>query len=67
MLHPRNKNRGKYNFIALTDSIPELKKYIITNKYGESRLISQIPSAVKSLNQAILNHYYGIKNWDVSN
>lgn len=64
MLHPRNKNRGKYNFIALTDSIPELKNYIITNKYGGKSVDFSNPSAVKSLNQAILNHYYGIKYWE---
>ena len=33
-LHYRNKNREKYDLSALTTSSPELKNYIIPNKFG---------------------------------
>ena len=66
MLHPRNKNRGKYDFNALTNSIHELKKHIIPNKYGEKSIDFSNPIAVKTLNRALLSHHYGIKYWEFS-
>ena len=62
-LHPRNKNRGKYDLHALTNSIPELKSHIISNKYGEKSIDFSNPIAVKTLNRALLSHHYGIKTW----
>jgi len=44
--------------------IPELKKYIKPNKYGEDSIRFSDPSAVKLLNKALLSNYYGIKNWN---
>ncbi|MCH2043770.1 MAG: 23S rRNA (adenine(1618)-N(6))-methyltransferase RlmF [Saprospiraceae bacterium] len=63
-LHPRNKNRGRYDLAALVKTHPALKNYVILNKYGDQSLDFSNPKAVKTLNQALLNHYYGIKNWD---
>ena len=63
-LHPRNKNREQYNLGALTKSNPELKKFIKPNKYGAESIDFSDPRAVKLLNTAILNHYYGIKYWE---
>ena len=63
-LHPRNKNRERYDLNALTTSNPELKNYIIPKKFGVESVDFSNPLAVKLLNKAILNHYYGIKNWD---
>ncbi len=63
-LHPRNKNRERYDLSALTTVIPELKKYIVPNKYGVLSVDFSIPIAVKLLNKALLNHYYGIKYWE---
>ena len=63
-LHPRNKNRERYNLSALATSNPELKNYIMPNKYGVESVDFSNPIAVKLLNKALLNHYYGIKNWE---
>lgn len=63
-LHPRNKNRERYDLDALTTSNPELKNYILPNKFGTESIDFSNPNAVKLLNKAILNHYYSIKNWE---
>ena len=63
-LHSRNKNREKYDLSALTTSNPELKNHIIRNKFGITSIDFSNPIAVKILNKALLNHYYGIKNWE---
>ena len=63
-LHSRNKNREKYDLKALTDCNPELKKHIKPNKFGENSVEFSNPNAVKILNKALLNYYYGIKYWD---
>ena len=63
-LHSRNKNRERYDLSALTTSNPELKDYIMPNKFGVESVDFSNPLAVKLLNKALLNHYYGIKNWE---
>lgn len=63
-LHPRNKNRERYDLVALLHSNPELANYLKPNKSGEDSVDFSNPVAVKLLNKAILNHYYGIKHWD---
>lgn len=63
-LHPRNKNRQRYDLTALIATNPELVNYIHSNKYGEDSLDFSNPAAVKALNKALLNYYYGISNWD---
>ena len=63
-LHIRNKNRERYNLDALKIAVPELTDHITTNKYGAESVDFANPIAVKLLNKALLNHYYGIKNWD---
>jgi len=63
-LHKRNKNREKYDLDALVQTNAELKKYVIHNKNGLETIDFSNSAAVKLLNKAILNYYYGIKNWD---
>ncbi len=63
-LHSRNRNRERYDLSALTTSNPELANYIKPNKYGGDSVDFSNPVAVKVLNKALLNHYYGIKNWE---
>jgi 23S rRNA (adenine1618-N6)-methyltransferase len=63
-LHSRNKNRDKYDLSALTICNPELKKYIVPNRSGGDSIDFSNPLAVKVLNRALLNHYYGIENWE---
>jgi len=63
-LHFRNKNREQYDLSALIITTPELKNYLKPNKLGDDSVDFANPIAVKILNKALLNHYYGIKNWD---
>lgn len=63
-LHPRNKNRERYDLNALKASNPKLERFIILNKFGAESVDFSNRHAVKGLNKAILNHYYGIKNWE---
>jgi len=63
-LHPRNRNRERYDLQALTVAVPELAKFVKPNKYGDDSVDFASPIAVKLLNKALLSHYYGIKNWD---
>ena len=63
-LHSRNKNREKYDIGALIISNSKLKDHIIPNRSGEQSIDFSNPLSVKILNQALLNHYYGIKNWE---
>lgn len=63
-LHPRNKNKNKYDLKALTKISRDLKSFIQPNKYGMESIDFSDARAVKSLNTAILNHYYGIKFWN---
>ena len=63
-LHIRNKNREKYDLAALVTAVPELKNHIKANNNGEDSVDFANPVAVKLLNKALLNHYYGVKNWD---
>ena len=63
-LHPRNRNRERYDLEALKKSNPELKSFIKPNKFGVESIDFSNPRAVKVLNTALLNHYYGIKNWE---
>ena len=63
-LHTRNKNREPYDLNALSISNPELKSYIRANKFGIDSIDFSDPRAVKLLNKALLNHYYGIRYWE---
>jgi 23S rRNA (adenine1618-N6)-methyltransferase len=63
-LHPRNKNRDRYDLSALTAGNPELAKYIKPNKFGEDSIDFSNSHAVKLLNRGLLNHYYGISYWE---
>ncbi len=63
-LHPRNRNRARYDLAALIEAIPELANHVKPNKYGVDSVDFASPVAVKLLNRALLYHYYGIKNWN---
>lgn len=63
-LHARNRNRGSYDLAALIVAIPELAAHVKPNKYGNSSIDFSNPIAVKLLNKALLNHYYGISYWE---
>lgn len=65
-LHSRNKNRERYDLSALISSNPEFKNYVKPNKFGVDSVDFSNPLAVKLLNKALLNHYYGIESWEFS-
>ena len=64
-LHPRNKHRGRYNFVELTASCPELASFVAVNPYGDESIDFANAEAVKTLNRALLKHFYDIENWDI--
>lgn len=64
-LHPRNKNRNRYDFKRLIRSSPELEQFVKPNIYGDESVDFANPDAVKALNKALLIHDYGINNWDI--
>ncbi len=63
-LHQRNKNRERYDLGALITAEPDLSNHITPNKFGDDSVDFANPVAVKLLNKALLNYYYGVKNWD---
>lgn len=64
-LHPRNKYRGRYDFRRLTQICPDLKPYVFINKFKSETIDFTNATAVKLLNQALLEQFYGISNWDI--
>ncbi|MFT5859657.1 MAG: 23S rRNA (adenine1618-N6)-methyltransferase [Flavobacteriaceae bacterium] len=63
-LHPRNKNRERYDLSALISANPKLKNHVSHNKFGAESIDFSNPLAVKLLNKGLLSHYYGIMNWE---
>jgi len=64
-LHPRNKHKGHYNFEELISKHPKLKSFVRPNKYDVISIDFANSEAVKELNNALLIHQYGIKNWNI--
>ena len=64
-LHPRNKHRGRYDFNALIKTLPALKSFVRPNPYGDESIDFANPDAVKTLNRALLKHFYSIQDWDI--
>lgn len=65
-LHPRNKHQGRYNLKVLSHTCPDLKPFIIPLNEKEDETIDFAdPDAVKMLNKALLETYYGVKNWGI--
>lgn len=63
-LHPRNKNRSRYDLEKMVVMTPELKSHLQSNKKGNLSINFSDPIAVRVLNKAILQHYYGINEWE---
>jgi len=64
-LHPRNKHKYRYDFPELIASCPDLSKYVSLNPYNDLSIDFKNPDAVKTLNKALLHHFYGIVEWDI--
>jgi len=65
VLHPRNRHRGRYDFAALTACHPALAQFVAVNNWGSESIDFANPEAVKTLNQALLHHFYGLAHWDI--
>ncbi|EPN9363264.1 23S rRNA (adenine(1618)-N(6))-methyltransferase RlmF [Cronobacter muytjensii] len=64
-LHPRNRHHSRYDFDALTQRCPALGAYVRLSPAGEPTVDFADPQAVKTLNQALLAHFYGVQQWDI--
>ncbi len=64
-LHPRNIHRESYDFEVLVKSSPDLEEFVFVNQYGNTTIDFFDSEAVKTLNKALLKHYYDIEHWDI--
>jgi len=64
-LHPGNPHRFRYDFPALIASTPALASFVAVNRFGGESVDFSDPEAVKTLNRALLRHFYGIERWDI--
>jgi 23S rRNA (adenine1618-N6)-methyltransferase len=64
-LHPRNKHQHAYDFEALSAAVPALTNFVRDNGYGTLSIDFANPQAVKTLNQALLKHFYAIPHWQL--
>ena len=64
-LHPRNRHRAPYDFRQLAACCPALAPFVRLNRYGGESIDFADPAAVKTLNQALLKHFYGVASWDI--
>ena len=63
--HPRNRHQGHYDLPALTRVCPGLAPFIRSNPAGEPTIDFADPTAVRLLNQALLQLQYGIAGWTI--
>ncbi|MEO6151375.1 MAG: 23S rRNA (adenine(1618)-N(6))-methyltransferase RlmF [Mucilaginibacter sp.] len=64
-LHPRNAHRQGYDFKQLIKITPELKPFVKLNEHDILSINFSDAEAVKMLNRALLQQYYGIAGWDI--
>ena len=64
-LHARNRHKGNYDFDALCQALPELKRHLIKNPKGDWTIAFSDPLAVKLFNKALLALHYGVTNLDI--
>lgn len=64
-LHPRNRHHARYDLPALCKDTPALSAFIVTSPAGEQTINFADPEAVKTLNQALLAHFYQVKAWNI--
>ena len=64
-LHPRNRHNSRYDMKALCLSCSQLQDFIVQTPAGEPSVNFADPQAVKTLNKALLAHFYGVTHWDI--
>ncbi len=63
-LHPRNKHKNGYDFEVLIKHNQLLAPFVTKNKYRNDSIDFSDPKAVKELNKTLLEHHYGISEWN---
>ncbi len=66
-MHPRNKFRNRYDLKLLGEAFPELKPFVIINKFNDETIDFHQPEAVLMLNRALLKVNYNVANWEIPN
>ena len=64
-MHPRNVHKNGYPMDKLFQAHPPLRAYSVKAKSGKQSIDFSDPAAVKTLNAALLIHYYGLNVWDI--
>lgn len=64
-LHARNRHRGGYDFAALLRRSPALRPFLRTSPAGTPTIDFADPAAVLALNRALLQHDYGMAQWEI--
>jgi 23S rRNA (adenine1618-N6)-methyltransferase len=64
-LHPRNRHRARYDFPELVKSSPDLTRFVRPNPSGVTTIDFSNPTAVITLNRALLKYHYGISDWNI--
>ena len=64
-MHPRNLHKDCYPMEALCRTYPALKPFLIKAKSGKLSIDFSHAPAVKTLNAALLKHYYQVDFWQL--
>lgn len=64
-LHPRNRHHDRYDLPALCQACPELTPFLTQTPAGEQTINFADAGAVKTLNKALLVHFYAVGHWDI--
>ena len=64
-MHPKNIHKDSYDFKALTESNPQLTKFVFLNEYDTETINFAESEAVLQLNKALLKHHYQVENWSI--
>ncbi|MES2809754.1 MAG: 23S rRNA (adenine(1618)-N(6))-methyltransferase RlmF [Bacteroidota bacterium] len=64
-MHPRNAHRQGYDFKQLIKANPDLWRFLGLNKFEVETIDFSDDEAVKALNKALLEQFYGVNDWDI--
>ncbi|BFT29579.1 23S rRNA (adenine(1618)-N(6))-methyltransferase RlmF [Alteromonas sp. D210916BOD_24] len=64
-MHPRNLHKNGYPMEALCETYPALKPFLNKAKSGKLSIDFSHAPAVKTLNAALLKHYYQVDFWQL--
>ena len=64
-MHPRNRHQDRYDLTLLSKTSQELAPFIKINEYNDETIDFSDHKAVRALNKAILQTFYGITFWEI--